>query len=387
MTALDDITRSLTEHRLNRFYYERFQRDNPNLAPAVIAYLDGGARPSDAFLGANHYALGLVLAEDARRKLAPTPPVGGKLRWAPPALSNPVVRAAGPVPKGSGQDLRLTPAQLSSNIGQIEGYRNVESIAGAINGGSSNSSGHIVPRENTGIFHWEGWKIKLTNPGDAFAARWRTPTIQIEACDIEVTDALTSFHSDGFQTQEAIVDELRLDRVTIATDYQGLFFSNEAQNQGPGRSKLSKQIISRVLFKTGRNGLPATFFFKAFPPRPNADPIGTTEMFDVWQPAQDALAHTYPNGHTWMAWDGTANRYGCFLEQKLHANGRTYPFLRFSTAGDKVPAGKLLAGQTCGDCGVRGDGGIWLYSALIDVPAEVGAPENAGLGYVSPGYL
>jgi len=50
---------------LNRWYYQAFQRDNPVLAPAVLAYLDGGARPPDSLVGANHYARGLVACKDA----------------------------------------------------------------------------------------------------------------------------------------------------------------------------------------------------------------------------------------------------------------------------------------------------------------------------------
>lgn len=74
MTALNLITDSLEEHRLNEWYFQRFQKDNPVLAPLVIGYLDGGPRPTAEQLGANHYALGLVLAEDARRLLVVPPP-------------------------------------------------------------------------------------------------------------------------------------------------------------------------------------------------------------------------------------------------------------------------------------------------------------------------
>lgn len=347
-------------------------------------------RSQVTFSKADWYKVEALGVEEAGEYPPPTPPSSDKLRWAPPALTNPANRilsnAARSVPKGSG-DLRLSCGEvLVGSIGQIEGYDDVVAIAGAIQGGSSNSSGHIVPRELGGTFHWEGWRIALDLPGDAFAARWRTKIIQIEACYIEVTDAGTSFHADGFQTQEAILDELRFDRCTIRTDYQGIFMSNEAQNQGPERSRVSKTILSRVNFRPGKHGYPATWFFKAFPPRPNADPIGPAEMYDVWAPDKDILAHVYPNGHTWVAWDGTPNRYGCFLEQRRHANGQTYPFVRFSTSADKVPAGKPLAGQTCGDCEIRGDGGIWLHPESGGPPGGDFAPANAGLGYVSPGY-
>lgn len=74
MSAFDDITRSLTEHRLNEWYFQRWQRDNKIEAPKVLAYLDGGSRPSDSEV-LTHYGRGLLFAEDARRELAvPDPP-------------------------------------------------------------------------------------------------------------------------------------------------------------------------------------------------------------------------------------------------------------------------------------------------------------------------
>lgn len=49
--------------------YKNFLKTNPNLGPLVDAYLKGGARPSDAQLGTNHYAKARVGSEDARRLL------------------------------------------------------------------------------------------------------------------------------------------------------------------------------------------------------------------------------------------------------------------------------------------------------------------------------
>lgn len=83
MSAGDLIARSIAEHRLNAWYYKAFQRDNPVLAPKVLAYLDGGERPTDADLGSNHYALGLVLAEDARRELVVPEPEPPSMRLLP----------------------------------------------------------------------------------------------------------------------------------------------------------------------------------------------------------------------------------------------------------------------------------------------------------------
>jgi len=332
-----------------------------------------------------------VTATEHADSPTPTPP-SPELLWAPPTLTSPATRAltnsSRSVPSGSG-DLRITAAtqDLTGAIGQIIGYNDVEMIGGKIVGGETGSNGHLIPREVTGTFHIEGWNITLTTYGDAITVRYRVPILQIEACYIEVTKGSSTFHADGYQTQYQISDDLRMDRNTIVTNYQGVFLSNEAPMLGdqPAPSRLTHQTFSRILFK--KNGtLPATFFFKAFPPRPGAAPIGITEMYDVWMPNESPLSKVYPNGDSWKAWDGSNNRYGVFLETKTHPVNGSTPFLRFSTSSDTVPPGKPLAGQQCGDCGVRGDGGIWLYNNLSEVPDDVGAPSDAGRSYVSPGY-
>ncbi len=362
-----------------------FKKDSPLEYQSVVAYLNGGSRPQVA----SDMGVALALTEDARRALGvivepepePEPtPTSAKLRWKPPALTSPLVKVAGGIGTGAGQDLRMTPASLSGSMGQIVGYNDVEMIGGAILGGTAGSNGHIVPRENTGTFHLEGWKIALTREGDALTVRWRQPILQIQNCWIEVTKATTSFHSDGFQTQEAEIDELRVDRCTIKTDYQGIFMSNEVSSRTGGRSKVTKTILSRLLFMKGTQGSPASYFFKAFPPRAGTDPLGVTEMYDVWAPDPPIC---YP-WTSFSAWSGGSMKHGSFLIDKKHANGSTYKFLKFSTTQDTVPTG-TYKGQACEDCGVRGDGGIWVGAPPASL--NVGCDSNVGVGYASPGYL
>ena len=338
---------------------------------------DASGNPSGTFVDA---AMGLV---DTK-----VPPPSPELRWSPPTLTSPTVRhltqANHSVPVGSGDLSLICDETLSTAIGQIEGWNDVVTIGGAIVGGSTNSQGHIVPRELTGTFHWEGWKVQLTTYADAFTSRWRAPVIQIQGCYIEVTKANSSMHSDGFQTQEAIIGQLYFDRCTIKTDYQGIFLSNEPQNQGPAPSKVDHQILSRLLFLQGVQGQPATYFFKAFPPRPTTSPPGPTEMYDVWMPALNAGTKAYPSSN-FSSWAGGSQKFGSFVTTKVHPVLGSWPFLRFSTSADTVPTG-TYAGQQAGDCQVGGDGGIWLYNNLAEVPDDVGAPTDAGMSYVSPGY-
>lgn len=328
--------------------------------------------------GSAHWAPALDLLEGSTPTPdpVPPPPTSSKLRWAPG-------------PTDTSADLRWPRERRTSSIGEIKGRRNVVAIAGEMITNESNE-GHIIPRENTGTFHWEGWRVICHSPADAFTGRWRTPRVHIQACEIDVTDGGGDHHSDGWQTQEAIEDFLGFDRCTIRTDYQGVFLSNEPQKDGPEKSRVSAAMLSRVLFRVGEKGWPQTWFFKAFPPRPGCDPIGTVEMYDVWAPdpapAFSAVSKVYPQWSSWTGADRSGDYYGTFIEQRRHRNGRTYAFQRFSVAGDTVPMGNAR-GQAARDCGIRGEGGLWLYSSLADVPADVGAPANVGFDYVSPGYL
>ncbi len=74
MSALDDITASLAKFRTaNRIDGTRasYQKDNKTEYDKVVAYLDGGARPSGV---TTDMGMALLLEEDARRKLVPVSP-------------------------------------------------------------------------------------------------------------------------------------------------------------------------------------------------------------------------------------------------------------------------------------------------------------------------
>ena len=140
----------------------------------------------------------------------PEPPPGGatgtKLRWAPPALSNPTTKtisnSSRAIGNGNGGDVKVVTAdRLLGGVGEIKSWNDLVAIAGEMFSNEANE-GHIIPRENTGVFHLEGWRIVLSNAADAITCRWRQPTLQIQNCYIEVTTAGTSHHSDGFQRRK-----------------------------------------------------------------------------------------------------------------------------------------------------------------------------------------
>jgi hypothetical protein len=395
MTALDDITKAI-ERDLQSKPWDAFVRQNPGIAPQVADYLLGGPRPSDTSLGQNHYAHARVRAEDARRALAPAPPPspGVKLRWSPPSLTNALdyaltnaSRVSSALGAGTGRDLRLNARSevLTGAIAELKGWNDIEQIGGEFDL-STAGSGTIMPREITGVAHFEG--IKAYGSGtsrDFFAPRYRVPYMQIENVDVLVRSGAT-YHSDCFQTQYCTIKELRCDKGTFRTNYQGFFISNEPQQAAqPVPSQVERFILSRWNFRPVDGDYPATWIFKAIPSRTSLA-LGPWEFSDVWAPDFEAVYHVYPNGYNWKDWNGVDHRYGCFRESRRHANGQTYPFLRFSTSADKVPLGPYQ-GQACGDCGIGGEGGVWLHPESGGPPGGDFAPADAGLGYVPPGYL
>ena len=340
--------------------WSAFLRQNPGIGPLVEAYLAGGPRPDVSRLEPNHYAVARVLAEDERRKTAtpppPPPPSGDKLRYAPPALSNPVnitltnANRTSALSSGQGRDARVSVAEvLTGGGGQVSGWRNLVWLGGEFQtSGNPSSSGHIVPINNSGTLHFEGIKARVS--GDFFGARFTNPVIQIQNCDIQVSDEGSSAHADAFQTQYLTCDSLRVDRCTIRTDYQGFFCSNEPQYAGqPSPSRLDEFRLSRTNFRPGPQGYPATFVFKAIPSKTSI-PLGPWYLDDVWIPDDNPTMRVYPSssGTDW--------------------------------------AGNPLATK----CSRVGNTVVWTSDAGISGVLTIGTPADfaagAGMSYVPPGY-
>lgn len=292
----------------------------------------------------------------------PPPPTGSKLRWTPPALSNPVIfeatnsnRASGFLRSGGGRDLKIVCKEvLNGPFDEIIGWRHIVSIGGEFNSSANGSAGHMIFRENSGVAHVEGWKFRTPNANDFITVRFRQPYLQIQNCDGVMADPVAGSpaHSDFFQTQYAIIEEFRADKNTVATSYQGFFFSNEPMYAGqPAPSKVGRTIISRFKGLPGPQGPPATYLFKAIPPRAAANPLGPFEISDSSIPATDQPDfRVYPSS-SGIDWAGNPTPARCYIEGGL---------LKFNAACDWV--GHITLGG-----------------------ATVGA-EGAGMNYVSPGY-
>jgi hypothetical protein len=251
------IAQSLAHHRLNKFYFERWQRDNRVEAPKVIAYLDGGGRPTDSAV-TTHYGRALVLAEDARRKLGATPvpgPVpGDKLAFSPPPLSNPVTIQV----TNANKQLTLDPAKdyilevvekLTNAPGLwIMGGRNVHLIGGHVAmeapGGGNAYAEHTAVKirdvdfyaPKAGHVFVEGLLIDGAHTCDGIVTACSLKTVTIQNCRVTVRPrpaTLPGIHEDCIQIQGA-VGPLRIDKLTGYTVLQGIFIqAHDGQNVGP----------------------------------------------------------------------------------------------------------------------------------------------------------
>lgn len=171
----------------------------------------------------------------ARAATAPVVDAADALAWPPPRLSDPTT-----IEVGQGYtDLRLDPtrdyvlvlpATDKSGGLTIEGGHNVVLIGGHISvppasaSSSSASRRAIYVKGATGTVHIEGVLLDA-----AAGAMWDgididapAATVQLENVRIEgVGGALSAFHGDAVQPWGGVKD-LRIDRLSATSDYQGL---------------------------------------------------------------------------------------------------------------------------------------------------------------------
>lgn len=282
---------------------------------------------------------------------------------------------------GQGRDLRINQTQMvtSGGITQIRGWRHVEWIGGGLNVGGSTDVTAIIPRQCTGIVHLEGLDVGGTGISDAIVIRRDTNTpdqiIQIQNCRVQV-NYKGGEHADCFQLQDAQVDELRIDKCTFLTDYQGIFLRNASAN-----AFINQVYLSRLAL-LGDPGDVGTFLWVTDEDPATGDiPIGPVECIEeVWieqtasnNPGMDI----YPNKNfqDFKVGGGSTNyvnKEGNFVQTDA-----TSQFVRPSKTTDVVPAGGSLSGQQCEDAG---------WSGIIRIGAKDFAAGDAGVAYVSPGY-
>lgn len=197
-------------------------------------------------------ALGLTLAAiGPATALADTDSV----RWAPPTLTNPTTIQLGQgvthtvLDKSKDYIVKL-PAYTKVGGTEIEGGHNVVIQGGHIsippNLTNDAARRGIYLKDNTGTVHIEGVLIDA-QPGaisDGIDISAPDATVQIENDRIvKMSGGLSTFHADVIQPWGGVKD-LRIDRLTGSSNYQGLYL---AQDLGRiGRVELSNINLSQT---------------------------------------------------------------------------------------------------------------------------------------------
>lgn len=169
-------------------------------------------------------------------------PDGSKrLFWAPPTLSDPVTITLDPVPSSSTISLDTTkdyrivlPDEPVKRALTIVGGRNVVLIGGEISIPYQGADPSIQSRRGlyivdaTGIVHIEGLLIRGDDLSEGIQINAPEAIVQVQNVRIDGVHArdqvsFSDNHPDLIQTWGS-VGELRVDRFTGSTDYQGLFF-------------------------------------------------------------------------------------------------------------------------------------------------------------------
>lgn len=374
-----------------------YRKDNPGEFVSVMAYLDGGPRPN---LQLSLMGQGLVLEEDARRALAPAPPpppppppTGSKLSWAPPTLSNPVQwtmtnanRQSGSLLSGGGRDLLITSGEvLTGPVQQLNNWRHIVWIGLEINIPSGDN--FALPLSQTGTAHIEGPHIHGAGVSDGIVTRGGAPdaVVQIQNARIEV-DYKGGEHADCFQTQgNTKLESLRFDRVTMVTDYQGIFLRLSPQSAFLNGGDFRRLNFRRL--NAGQDPQQAYLFVSDEDPETGHPPgamIGNIAMTDVWAEGSHSGKSSifYPS---WIWETALANpSLGAFgnkegLFKETDAQGH---YVRPSTTADRVPSGGSASGQQAESAGWTGIIRLGIPPGGDFCPSSV-----PGVGYDSPGYL
>ena len=207
---------------------------------------------------------GNVMAEDGKAAAGDEKAAGEsakaevKLRWAPPELENPETREIGVDGKvfqlkpDRDYMIKLPTDKVRTEQVWLEGGRNIVLIGGVIalpDGGPnlSNNDGTrrgIYIKNATGTVHIEGVLFDGEKSGEYDAVAINAPKAIVQLQNIHVAalgGSFKFFHGDIVQPWGG-VKELRIDRLTGTTSYQGLQINQDA-------GKIGKEFIRNVNLK------------------------------------------------------------------------------------------------------------------------------------------
>ena len=185
------------------------------------------------------------------------PKAEAKLRWVPPKLENPIIRELDVTGGAKQYDpekdyiVKLPKDKARTEGVWIEGGRNIVLIGGVIalpdKPESPNDDGTrraIYIKNATGTVHIEGVLFDGEKSGEYDAVAINAPKAIVQLQNLHITalgGSMKFFHGDIVQPWGG-VKELRIDRLTGTTSYQGLQI-----NQDSG--KIGKEYVSNVNLK------------------------------------------------------------------------------------------------------------------------------------------
>lgn len=184
------------------------------------------------------------------------------LRWAPPALENPIT-----VQLGRGftvsrldptRDYRIQlPAQRKVGGTVIEGGRNVVIVGGQVTASPNATSNYerrgIYIKGTVGTVHIEGVEIDGAGlPLDGIGINAPEAKVQIQNVHVKgLNGSYAGFHADVVQPWGG-VRELRIDRLSGSSNYQGLFLQ---PGLGPiGSATIQNVDLTHTALPTDRGG-------------------------------------------------------------------------------------------------------------------------------------
>lgn len=322
-------------------------------------------------------------------------PPGDVLSWAPPTAGEGGVavvnwtmtnanRQSSSLLSGGGRDLVITSGEaLTGPVAQLNNWRHVIWIGGAITITATGQNNYALPIAATGTVHLEGLDIECY--GDVTMSRGGSSSCiwQVQNCRLESHFLGEPYeHADCFQTQgsgSTKINQFRMDRVTLTTDYQGMFVRPEGASAYVNSGDLRKVNYRR---RTASDPAQAWLFLADEDPSAGhtTGAVGPFAMSDVWmdQASSTSTQVIYPDQvfSDFKVGGNYTNRQGVF-----RLTDGTSDYWRASTTADTVPAGGPASGQQCLFGGFTGivrigvpPGGDWCPD---------GTP---GMSYISPGY-
>ena len=225
------------------------------------------------------------IGEPQRRPRSRAP----RLRWAPPRLVNPItVTVTSPTRElrlAPGRDYKIrmprAPVQPGPSGGlRIEGGRNVVLIGGELDFGSvanaDEKSGRVAAIfNNSGTVHIEGLYAHGAGLVEGIQNYSENSIVQVENCRFDhLRGSESTHHSDLFQF--GVGKELRIDRFTGSSNYQGIFVTDMTGHVYVDRTNIVGDPGAKYLFWQGDTSVPQTlsqFFVRPAPDRALANSV------------------------------------------------------------------------------------------------------------------